>query len=449
MPENILNYPRNFSIGFIGLGISNMPVAKMLKDQGYAVSLRDKKVQPAIDGFDCFFGENYLSDIYENVLFLAPAVRPDLPELVKAKENGVIITNEVNEFLRLRKGRVIAVTGSDGKTTTTTLIYEILKASGVKVNLGGNIGANLLVNLENEDENTVTVCELSSFQLMKTRYAPDVAVITNISPNHLDWHKGMEEYIESKKNIFKFMQKGFCVLNADDKTSMSFTDEIPVKTVFISGEKRLDNGVWFDDNAIYLGNQKILDLKDIFIPGRHNVYNYSQAIAATCGYTTRYIIEETAKAFKGVPLRIQLVGELDGVKFYNSSIDSSPTRTAAALNSFNQKLIVIAGGYDKKIPLEPLGELFSKKAKHVVLMGTTAGKIDEILKKVNFTGAVKTVSSLEDAVNEAYSLANEGDIIILSPAAASFDMFKNFEERGDRFANIVANLIKTRHGKSV
>lgn len=449
MPENILNIPKNKKVGFVGLGISNTPVAELFKDKGYSVSLRDKKEQPEILGFECFFGENYLDNIFEDILFLAPAVRPDIPGLVDAKEKGVILTSEINEFLRLRKGKVIAVTGSDGKTTTTTIIHEILKNSGVKTLLGGNIGSNLLVNLENEDENTVTICELSSFQLMKTSYPPDAAVITNLSPNHLDWHKNMEEYINAKKHIFKFMKKGFCVINADDPTSMSFFNEIPVKTVFVSGKQELKEGVYFDKEAIYYNNAKILNINDINIPGLHNVYNYSQAIAAAYGYTTKYIIEKVASTFKGVKHRIQLVGEADGVKFYDSSIDSSPTRTAAALNSFNRKVIVIAGGYDKKIPLEPLGELFKNKAKHVILMGHTGEKIKEILEKTGFTGEIKTVSSMDEAVTTAGQLAKAGDIVVLSPAAASFDMFKNFEERGERFAKCVADLTGKRNGKSI
>ena len=440
MHENELLFPKEKRIGFIGLGRSNMPVAKMLMEQGYAVSLRDKKQMPPSDGFSCFFGEDYLENIYEDVLFLAPVLRPDIPEIAAARERGVYITTEINEYLRRRRGKVIAVTGSDGKTTTTTLINEILKRAGKKTILGGNIGINLLTNIYNEDEDTITVCELSSFQLMKVNHSPDVAVITNISPNHLDWHTGMDEYIDAKKNIFRFMQNGRVVLCADDAYTMAFAEDVQQQKTFISGTKRIDDGVWFDKDGVYAFGEKILDDTDILIPGRHNRYNYSAAIAATRGLAGAEDVRYVARTFPGVPHRIQLVREKDGVKYYNSSIDSSPTRTAAALNSFTQKVIVISGGYDKHIPLEPLGPLFAARTKAAVLMGVTGAKIEQILKDTGYSGTVERACSMEDAVNKARSLAKKGDVVILSPAAASFDMFKDFEERGERFVDCVNGL---------
>ena len=433
-------FPKDKKIGFIGLGRSNMPVAEMLRSQGFDVTLRDKKPSPAIEGYNCIFGENYLDDIYEDVLFLAPVIRPDVPEIVKAKERGAYITSEVNEYMLRRKGKVIAVTGSDGKTTTTTLINEILKKSGIKTVLGGNIGYNLMVNLENEDENTVTVCELSSFQLMKLTTPPDVAVITNVSPNHLDWHIDMNEYIDAKKNIFRFMKKGRCVICGDDKTSMSFKDEIPVPYTVTSGTEFLGDGVCFNDEGIFANGVKVMDDGDIILPGRHNRYNYCEAIAATAGLAKDGAAKEVAKEFPGVPHRIQFVREKDGVKYYNSSIDSSPTRTAAALRSFRQKLIVICGGYDKHIPLEPMAPLLEDRAKAVVLMGVTGKKIDVLLKENSYSGTVEHASSMKEAVEKAQSLAKDGDVVILSPAAASFDMFKNFEERGEIFVDCVNGL---------
>ncbi len=440
MPHCETLFPRGKKIGFIGLGRSNFPVAEMLKNQGFDVTLRDKKPASPIDGYNCIFGENYLDGITEDVLFLAPVIRPDVPQIVKAKENGVYVTSEVNEYMLRRKGKVIAVTGSDGKTTTTTLINEILKKSGIKTILGGNIGYNLMVNLENEDEDTVTVCELSSFQLMKLTAPPDVAVITNVSPNHLDWHRDMNEYIDAKKNIFRFMKHGRCIICGDDKTSMSFRDEIPVPYTVTSGTEFLKNGVCFNDEGIFVDGVKVLDDGDIILPGRHNRYNYCEAIAATLGLAREGAAKEVAKEFPGVPHRIQFVREKDGVKYYNSSIDSSPTRTAAALRSFRQKLIVICGGYDKHIPLEPMAPLLEERAKAVVLMGVTGAKIDVILKDASYSGIVEHASSMKEAVEKASFLAKDGDIVILSPAAASFDMFKNFEERGEIFVDCVNGL---------
>ena len=440
LQKNELLFEKDKKIGFIGLGRSNMPVAQMLRAQGFRVSLRDKKEMPPIDGFDCFFGEHYLENICEDVLFLAPVLRPDIPEVLASRERGTYVTTEINEYLRRRKGKVIAVTGSDGKTTTTTLINEILKRAGVKTILGGNIGINLLTSIYEEDENTVTVCELSSFQLMKVCHSPDVAVITNISPNHLDWHRDMNEYIDAKKNIFRFMKSGKAVLCGDDMTSVGFAHEIPVPVVFTSGTRALADGVYFDGESIYAFGEKVLECKDILIPGRHNIYNYCAAIAAVWGLADKAAIKYVAENFPGVKHRIQLVREKDGVKYYNSSIDSSPTRTAAALNSFAQKVIVISGGYDKHIPLEPLGPLFEQKTKAAVLMGVTGKKIYEILKNTGYTGRIETACSMEDAVKKAHSLAENGDTVILSPAAASFDMFKDFEERGEKFVECVNGL---------
>lgn len=440
LQKNELLFEKDKKIGFIGLGRSNMPVAQMLRAQGFRVSLRDKKEMPPIDGFDCFFGEHYLENICEDVLFLAPVLRPDIPEVLASRERGTYVTTEINEYLRRRKGKVIAVTGSDGKTTTTTLINEILKRAGVKTILGGNIGINLLTSIYEEDEDTVTVCELSSFQLMKVCHSPDVAVITNISPNHLDWHRDMNEYIDAKKNIFRFMKSGKAVLCGDDMTSVGFAHEIPVPVVFTSGTRALADGVYFDGESIYAFGEKVLERKDILIPGRHNIYNYCAAIAAVWGLADKAAIKYVAENFPGVKHRIQLVREKDGVKYYNSSIDSSPTRTAAALNSFAQKVIVISGGYDKHIPLEPLGPLFEQKTKAAVLMGVTGKKIYEILKNTGYTGRIETACSMEDAVKKAHSLAENGDTVILSPAAASFDMFKDFEERGEKFVECVNGL---------
>ncbi len=440
LQKNELLFEKDKKIGFIGLGRSNMPVAQMLRAQGFRVSLRDKKEMPPVEGFDCFFGEHYLENICEDVLFLAPVLRPDIPEVLASRERGTYVTTEINEYLRRRKGKVIAVTGSDGKTTTTTLINEILKRAGVKTILGGNIGINLLTSIYEEDEDTVTVCELSSFQLMKVCHSPDVAVITNISPNHLDWHRDMNEYIDAKKNIFRFMKSGKVVLCGDDMTSVGFAHEIPVPVVFTSGTRVLADGVYFDGESIYAFGEKVLERKDILIPGRHNIYNYCAAIAAVWGLADNAAVKYVAENFPGVKHRIQLVREKDGVKYYNSSIDSSPTRTAAALNSFAQKVIVISGGYDKHIPLEPLGPLFEQKTKAAVLMGVTGKKIYEILKDTGYTGRIETACSMEDAVKKAHSLAEKGDTVILSPAAASFDMFKDFEERGEKFVECVNGL---------
>ncbi|MDL2287226.1 UDP-N-acetylmuramoyl-L-alanine--D-glutamate ligase [Eubacteriales bacterium OttesenSCG-928-G02] len=442
MPESIINYYKNKNIGFIGVGVSNTPIIKLFAENNISVTVRDKnEIETKLDNVSYVLGEDYLRNIKEDVLFLSPAVRPDLPELTEAKNDGVIITNEMEEFFRHCKCKTIAVTGSDGKTTTTTLIAMLLEKSGKKVFLGGNIGANLFCELDNITNDDYVVCELSSFQLMKMTHSPNIAIITNISPNHLDWHIDFNEYKEAKKNILAFQNKNdVCIINADDKFSDEFIKSAKGKIYYTSGNKKIQNGVYFDENAIYAFGKKIIDSKDILLVGVHNKYNYCQAIAATYNYVNCKDILAVASSFGGVKHRCQFIRTFKEVKYYNSSMDSSPTRTIAALNSFNQKVILIAGGYDKKIPLEPLIPVLEDKTKAVFLMGSTADKLELLMRENNYSGSIHRVSSMQEAVNKTTSFAEKGDIILLSPAAASFDMFKNFDERGQIFIDLVNGL---------
>jgi len=437
---------KNKKVGFVGCGISNMPIIELFASADVRLTVRDKKEelpqQKRLNelGVKTITGTNYLDDVHEDVLFLSPAVRHDLPELIRAKKNGVVITTETEEFFKLCSARTIAVTGSDGKTTTTTLIYKILHESGKRVHLGGNIGINLLTSLDLIKEDDIVVAELSSFQLMKMSVSPDIAVITNLSPNHLDWHRSMDEYIESKTNIFNFQSNsGVLVLNYDDRITSSFAERAKGQVRFFSGEKRLENGIYFTEKGIYKGDELLLADEDIFLVGWHNRYNYAAAIAATDGLATKRGILKVAKSFGGVEHRLEFVRELNGVRYYNSSMDSSPSRTAACLKSFNQKVIVICGGYDKNIPLDRLGSLFCERAKAVILMGDTADKIQVILDNIGYSSYFR-VNNMEEAVKKAKDTALVSDCVVLSPAAASFDMFRNFAERGERFKDIVNKL---------
>lgn len=442
MPFDYLNKYKNKTVGFVGLGISNLPTAKLMQCHNINVVLRDKKEQPAtVEGMKCISGSGYLDSITEDFLFLAPAVRDDLEQISRAKAGGVIVTSEMQEFLLLCPATVIAVTGSDGKTTTTTIISKLLERSGKRVFLGGNIGENLFCRLEEIMPGDYAVCELSSFQLMKMTRSPHIAVITNVAPNHLDWHHGMAEYIQSKKRIYSQQtEKDICVLNLDNDTTASFAENVPGRTIMTSGTSVLEDGVYFNREGIFAFGKKVLDDSDILLVGVHNRYNYASAIAATYGLVSESDIKAVAGSFGGVKHRGELVAEKDGIKYYNSSIDSSPTRTKAALESFENKVIVICGGYDKKIPLEPLGELFCRKAKAVITMGVTGEEIRKILNHHGFSGGVYTAADMEEAVTMARSEAVPGDVIILSPAAASFDMYKNFEERGNAFVRAVSHI---------
>lgn len=445
MLSEYINSFVNKTVGFVGLGISNLPILELFGKAGIIITVRDIKAPSEANKEICekynaklICGADYLCDIYEDVLFLSPAIKQFLPQFVEASDNGTYITTEMQEFFKLCPCKIIAVTGSDGKTTTTTLISELLKRSGKTVHLGGNIGHNLLSRLDEITVNDYAVAELSSFQLMKMSCSPDIAVITNVSPNHLDWHHDMLEYTQAKTNIFKFQnESNKLVLNASCEATAGMAKD-SVGSVVTFGKGEGDFSIT-NDGIFYKGNLVLKD-DDILLPGVHNRENYAAAIAATYGIVSESDILYVAKNFGGVEHRIELVRVLNGVKYYNSSIDSSPTRTAAALNSFKEKLIVISGGYDKNIPLEPLAKLFESKVKTAILMGNTGPKIKKVLQNNNYSGDISEACDMKDAVNKAFSVAKDGDVVILSPAAASFDMFKNFAERGNIFKELVKSL---------
>lgn len=442
---------RGKRVCFVGLGVSNLPILELLLPHGVRCSVRDKKdllaERPELSslrerGVAFRFGEGYLSDLTEDVIFLSPGVRQDLPEFLQAKANGAKLTSELEEFFRLCPCKRIGVTGSDGKTTTTTLIALLLRAAGKRVHLGGNIGENLFVQLDEIRPEDYVVAELSSFQLMKLTSSPEIALITNLSPNHLDWHRDMREYADAKANIFSHQDpSGLLVLNRDDPYAARYAEQAHGRVRWISGEEKLPNGedVWFDETGVHRGEELLLPDGDILLVGRHNRYNYAEAIAAVGDLVPTDVLREVARTFGGVEHRIELVREKGGVKFYNSSIDSSPSRTAACLNSFEKPVVVICGGYDKHIPLAPLGPLFREKAKAAVLCGQTAEKIETALRDAGYTRFVRA-DSFEEAVRTAAQIAEPGDSVVLSPAAASFDQFRNFAERGETFRRIVKEL---------
>ncbi len=441
--DNILNCYKGKKVGFVGVGISNMPILNLFLENGIEVSLRDKKNEENIpnytyltnSGVKIISGENYLENIFEDILFLSPAVRPDLPTLSEAKNNGVIITTELEEFLKHCPCTSIGITGSDGKTTTSTLCAKLLEASGKKVYLGGNIGENLFVKLKDIKKDDFAVIEISSFQLMKMTQTPSISLITNISPNHLDWHTDMNEYINAKRKIISDAQER-TILNGDDEITKKFKNK---NTIFFGSDSGSD--FIFDKEGIKHRGTLILKDDDILLPGIHNRANYTAAIAAVYPFISTDAIVSVAKTFGGVEHRIELVSTINGVTYYNSSIDSSPSRTTAALNSFKEKLIVISGGYDKKIPLDSLGPLFEEKAKAVILMGTTGPIIEKILLNNKYSGTILHADTMKDAVIKSSQIATNGDKVILSPAAASFDMYPNFVCRGNDFKNEV-NLLK-------
>lgn len=464
--DALCQYISSKTIALIGAGVSNIPLVSFLYGCGAKkITVRDLKKKtedPEIktvleNGGFPVLGDGYLEGLSEDIIIRSPGIRPDIAPFLAAVKNGSELTCEIELFLRFAPVKTIGITGSDGKTTTTTLISKLLSEEGYPVILGGNIGKSMLPQIkEIQNENTVCVMELSSFQLMNCKYSTDISVITNLSENHLDWHLNMDEYLEAKKNIFSHQPKdGVTILNFDN----TFTKECAVL-----GEKRFFSRqnspevierdfdgkyVYCDENFIYVKNnnntEKVLNVNDILIPGKHNVENYMTALAATLGMVSKESIETVAKTFGGVEHRIELCRVLDGVRYYNSSIDSSPSRSTAALRSFNQKLIMIAGGYDKNLDYTGLGDEICQRVKKLILCGATAVKIKEAVLASPYyqknSLEIFECKAFDDTVPLARSIAEENDVVILSPASASFDLFKNFEERGKRFKKIVSELI--------
>ncbi len=450
---------KNEKVAFIGAGVSHRQLIELFAKKGINVTLRDKRSAEQLGktfeeltalGVRMVLGENYLADIDDTVIFRTPGMYFNTPELVAARKRGIHITSEMEVFFQLCPCPIYAVTGSDGKTTTTTVISEFLKAEGFTVHLGGNIGRALLPIIEEISFDDRAVVELSSFQLMSMRQSPDVAVVTNISPNHLDVHGTMEEYTDCKKNLL-LHQNGFsrAVLNMDNPPTAAFEELVRGECCYFSRQSKPDRGAWVDDDGIIQmtlnGNTTtVMDSREIKIPGIHNVENYIAAITAVWGVVSPENIRKVAREFGGVEHRIEFVRELDGVKWYNDSIASSPTRTIAGLNSFNQKLIIIAGGYDKKIPFEPLAPKICEKVKLLILTGHTAEKIEKAVRRCDSFNpdSLKIIhaDNMNDAVEKARQNAQSGDIVSLSPACASFDAYPNFEARGRHFKELVNSL---------
>ena len=449
-----LNSLKNKRVAVIGIGVSNTPLIHMLIRAGIDVTACDKNTREGLgeiaDEFESLgvhlqLGEQYLDGLNHDVIFRTPGLHPDVPALVQARKNGAEITSEMEVFFKVCPCKIIAVTGSDGKTTTTTIISELLKAAGYHVYVGGNIGKPLLPDAAGMEEGDIAVLELSSFQLMTMSQSPDIAVVTNVSPNHLDVHKSMSEYIAAKENLFRFQnERNLAVLNWDNEITRAFAKTACANTVFFSRMDELSQGVYVKDEAIWANDREVLKLKDILLPGTHNIENYMAAIAAVEGLVSDEVVQTVAKTFGGVEHRIELVRTLRGVRYYNDSIASSPTRTIAGLKSFDQKLILIAGGYDKNIPFDELGPEIIEHVKVLILTGNTAPKIRTAVESAEgYNGENPQIfeyGDFERAILAAHEAAEEGDVVILSPACASFDKFKNFMLRGEAFKKIVNEL---------
>ena len=455
-------YLKNRKVAVIGLGVSNIPLIEYLHSYKANVTIFDNKEIDNIDkslmdtivsyGMEFHLGSNNLSHLKGfDIIFRSPSCLPSKKELEAEAKRGAIITTEVEMVIELCPGKVIGVTGSDGKTTTTTLINEILKEGNYKTYLGGNIGTPLFTKIGEMTPEDIVVLELSSFQLMGMKVSPQVSVITNISPNHLDIHNSMEEYVASKMNIFLNQDENSkIVLNSDN----SFTEQLISKAKgtieFFSSHSKLEKGYIVDDKKIKYceeGLRKhILDTKDLQIKGIHNHENICAALAATSSFVSLNTAVKAITNFKGVEHRIEFVKETnEKVKWYNDSVSSSPTRTIAGLNAFDKKVILIAGGYDKNLDYAPLAKPILYNVKTLILLGQTADKIkvavEEEMKHVNRKVDIYKCDSLEQTIALANRLSLPGDTILFSPASASFDMFKNAVERGNIFKELVHKMV--------
>ena len=458
---NELNeFLKKSKIAIIGLGVSNVPLLDYMHNLKADVTLFDEKEIDKIPkeildrateySFKFSYGVNSLSKLNGfDIIFRSPSCMPNRKELKAEEKRGAIITTEIEMFMKVFPGKVIGITGSDGKTTTTTLIYEILKNNGYNCYLGGNIGFPLFTKLKEMKPEDIAVLELSSFQLMGMEISPDISVITNITPNHLNIHSSYEEYIEAKKNIFKYQdENGIVVLNYDNEITRDCKNEVEGKVILYSSQTKLEDGMILDDNIIKLCKDKlrrhILNTDELILRGRHMHENACAAIAATSSLVEADKAVKVIKAFKGVEHRLEFVRELNGVKWYNDSIGSSPTRTIAGLKSFDERITLIAGGYDKNLDYGPLAEPILEKVDNLVLIGQTAGKIFEAVKeeseKQGENIKIYMCDTLEDAVLVSKRVTSIGGIVLLSPASASFDMFKDFADRGNKFKELVNNL---------
>jgi len=441
-------------VAICGIGTNNTPVIQQFLKAGAIVIACDRRSEDELGdtaaslraaGAQLRLGEGYLQSLDVDLILRTPGMKPYLPEFNAAREEGIMVTSEMELFFELCDAPIYAVTGSDGKTTTTTIVAGLLDAAGVKTFVGGNIGRALLPYIHDIKPQDAAVVELSSFQLTQMTQSPHVAVVTNVAPNHLDWHTDMQEYIDAKRNLVAFQSvSDRAVLNLDNDTSASFNTVCNAPVYYFSRNSKTEQGCWLNEDGYLImsfegTDTEIMHVSDIRIPGVHNIENYMAAICAVWGQVKPEDIRLFARAFGGVPHRCELVRERKGVRWYNDSIGSSPSRTIAGLKAFSQKVVLIAGGYDKHIPYDPIGPVAADTVKCAILMGATADAIEAAI-RAHSNLPIYRVKDMEEAVSVSDRVTLDGDIVFMSPASASFDMYKNFEVRGNHFRDLVNDL---------
>lgn len=450
------------NILIFGLSITGIAAVKALYNEGVKLTVLDSRkeddenIKNALKKLTEFKNVNYVFGANEldlngfDLILKSPGIKPDIPILNNARDRGIEILSDIELAYRLNKTKhIIAITGSNGKTTTSTLVYEILKNSGKKSHLVGNVGVGILEEIVNATNEDYFIIECSSFQLENTmEFSPEVSLITNITPDHLDWHGNFQNYANAKYKILKNQkQNDITVLNVDDSYLMEHIPATNSKLIKVSKNKLNSDGAYISNEKIFINDNskeiEIMNLSDIKLLGIHNLENILCAVAIS--YFIGIDIESirnTISKFMGVEHRIEFVRELNGVKFYNDSKGTNPDSTIKAIEAVDSPIILIAGGYDKGTSFDELAELLYKKVYLLILMGTTKEKIRNSAVRAGFTN-IEYVENMNEAVNLAFDSSVKGNNILLSPACASWGMYNNYEERGRDFKNIV-NLLKER-----
>lgn len=435
----------------VGLGVSGIACIKGLNKKGAKIYAfdelsRDKLSERLTEikniDVEYFFGNEEIENINFKLIDYAiksPGIKYEAPIIEKLLKNNVNLISDIEAAYKATKATIVSISGTNGKTTTTTLIGEMVRESGKNYKLTGNIGFGMFNDALNSCENDILVAEVSSFQLAGTiEYKPHISVITNITPDHLDYHHTLNNYIEAKfKNVINQDANDYAILNYEDETIRNYSHNIKAKKIFFSSERILKEGIYADCGQMFYkaGNKTefIINTKDIFIPGKHNLENAmaSAGAALALGIDIK-IIAEVLKEFKGVEHRLEFTGEYKKVKFYNDSKGTNPDASIKAVQGIKKPIILIAGGYDKKSQYDDFVKAFDKKVKALILLGQTADDIEACALKYDFTNIYR-VKTMDEAVKKSFELAEEGDNVVLSPACASWGMYPNYEVRGRDF----------------
>jgi len=446
-------------VAVIGAGVEGLSSAAYLISKGANVALLDKKSEEQFGTgqikeirklpIKLVLGKDYLSDFSSfELIFRSPGVRPDLPQLVDAKKRGTIITSQTKLFFDLCPAPIVGITGTKGKGTTASLIFEILKKAGKDAYLGGNIGVPPLQFIDKLKRDSIVLLELSSFQLMDLEKSPHIAVVLMITSEHLDWHKDIEEYTKSKEPIVRYQNENdFVVINKDFPSSLKLGDISRAKRYYFSIKETVERGSYIDKGfvvSVIDGWTTIVRADEVKIPGEHNLQNIVAAVAvAGILEIPPEITHQAVISFKGLPHRLEFVREIGKVKFYNDSASTTPETAIAAIKAFKEPKIVILGGSGKQSDFTEMAKtILTNNIKVMILIGEEVKRIKEAINAAGkFSGTVvEGLKTMQEIVEKAENLSKPGDVVILSPACASFDMFNNYPDRGDQFKDAVKNL---------